>query len=262
MKNSVKWCAMLVVALTFASCSDDGSFNMYTVEQDIEFGKQYVAEFESSGQVTLLNETEYSTAYSMLNNYKNAILNSGEVKHKDDFEWRLKIIRDDNTVNAFCVPGGYIYVYTGLIKNLQDESELVGVLGHEMAHADKRHSTEQMTKAYGLSMLTEILLGGSSSKWRTLTDITTGLFSLKFSRNDETEADTYAVKYEYQTKWDARGVGSFFARAGSSDGWAILSTHPTNESRVDNVNKQWNSLGGKEGEYGESDFQTLKNSIR
>ena len=62
-----------------------------------------------------------------------------------DFDWELKIIHDDETLNAFCAPGGYIYVYTGLIKFLAHEDNLAGVIGHEIAHADLRHSTQQLT---------------------------------------------------------------------------------------------------------------------
>ena len=65
----------------------------------------------------------------------------------------LRIIHDDSTLNAFCTPGGYIYIYTGILKFLDSEDEFAGVLGHEIAHADLRHSTRQMTKQYGVQIL-------------------------------------------------------------------------------------------------------------
>jgi len=76
-------------------------------------------------------------------------------KHKDDFAWQVKIIDDPETLNAFATPGGYIYVYTGLIKFLDTEDQLAGVMGHEIAHADLRHSTRQMTSSYGVSYRTQ-----------------------------------------------------------------------------------------------------------
>ena len=70
-----------------------------------------------------------------------------------------RLIDDDKTLNAFCTPGGFIYVYTGLIKFLDSEDQLAGVMGHEIAHAALRHSTRQMTKVYGVQTLLQVATG-------------------------------------------------------------------------------------------------------
>ena len=143
------WTTLMVPFLI--SCNGDGSgkINLYTIEDDIELGRQLRAEI-ASDPVTypVLSQTMYPEAYAHLYEIRDSILASGAVYYADDFEWELQIIHDDETLNAFCAPGGYIYVYTGLIKFLAHEDNLAGVIGHEIAHADLRHSTQQLTQAF------------------------------------------------------------------------------------------------------------------
>src|SRR5690606_15543892 len=121
-----------------------------------------------------------------------------KVQYRSEFPWEIYIIHRDDVVNAFCTPGGFIYIYTGLIKYLDDKSSLAGVLGHEMAHADKRHSTNQLTKKYGIQTLLDVVLGNNQN---LLTQIGAELVSLSFSRSDETQADDYSVIYLCPTKF-------------------------------------------------------------
>jgi predicted Zn-dependent protease len=89
---------------------------------------------------------------------KNKLLATGKAEYSDRFNWKVRIIKDDATVNAFAVPGGYMYFYTGLIKTLDNEAQFVGVLAHEMAHIARRHTTTQLTKAYGIDLLLSFLI--------------------------------------------------------------------------------------------------------
>jgi len=135
-------------------------------------------------------------------------LNSNGIIYRDEFTWQTKIIHDDTTLNAFAGPGGYIYVYTGLIKFLESEDHFAGVLAHEIAHADRRHVTDQLTTVYGLSFLLDILLGEENPG--TVAQIAAGLASLSFSRSKEKEADEYSVIYLCETEWKSNGAGGFF----------------------------------------------------
>ncbi len=159
-------------------------------------------------------------------------MNSGNVKNKDKFIWRLRIIKDDSTLNAFCTPGGYIYVYTGIMKYLDNEAQLAGVLGHEIAHADFRHSTRQMTKIYGVQTLLAIVAGNR----QMLSQVATGLVGLKFSREHETEADKGSVSYLCPTQYPGAAGAGFFEKiiaGGSSKQPEFLSTHPSPDGRVE-----------------------------
>src|SRR5690606_37791799 len=102
---------------------------------------------------------EYPEAYDEIERIGFAVLDSGAVDLRDEFDWEFHLIDDDDTLNAFCAPGGYVWVYTGLIKYVDSEDTLAGVLGHEIGHADNRHTTEQLTEVYGVQVLLEVALG-------------------------------------------------------------------------------------------------------
>ena len=121
---------------------------------------------------------------------------------------RTRIIHDDSTLNAFCTPGGYIYVFTGLIHYLDSEDQLAGVMGHEIAHADRRHSTDQMTKQYGISLLLSAIGGDESA----IAQVASGLLLLKYGRGAESEADEFSVRYLCPTEYNAAGGAGFFEK--------------------------------------------------
>ncbi len=259
---------LLVLFFSFAilfscnGCKDQG-FNIFSIEDDKQLGLQLQDEISANpGDYPVLSESQYSAAYAHLYRIRDSILNSGNVVHKDDFEWDLQIIQDDSVLNAFCAPGGYIYVYTGLIKFLDSEDQLAGVLAHEIAHADKRHSTEQLTKSYSISLLLQVVLGENA---QLLSEIAQGLVSLKFSRSDESEADEYSVKYLCPTEYNAAGAAGFFDKliqmeqAGATP--QFLSTHPNPDNRVADMNVHKTDFGCTGTETFDTRYQQLKNSL-
>jgi predicted Zn-dependent protease len=239
----MKWCRFFVcfflLAVLWYSCrnKDDKSLNIFSVEDDIALGKELEAYIAAHPQeYPLLPESQYPEAYNYMRGLRDSILNAGKVFYKDRFEWKVYIINDNNTLNAFCAPGGYIYIYTGLIHYLESEDELIGVLGHEMAHADRRHSTDQLTKNYGLALLVGIIAATVGEA--QLAEIAAGLTSLAFSRKDENEADVYSVKYLCPTSYNAAGAAGFFEKIEAQDGQnppQFLSTHPNPDNRIQNI---------------------------
>jgi predicted Zn-dependent protease len=232
---------MLVSASIYWSC-EDGGVNLFSLQGDINLGRQLRDEILSNpAQFPVLPEAQYPAAYGHLRRIRDAILNSGEVRHKDDFDWEVYIIRDDNTLNAFCAPGGYIFVYTGIIKFLENEDDFAGVMGHEIAHADRRHSTDQLTRTYGLQFLLDVTLGENQG---ALANVASNLLLLGFSRNQEKEADEYSVNYLCRSLYRSNGAAGFFQKlidagqAGNTP--AFLSTHPDPGNRVQNINEQAN----------------------
>ncbi len=263
-----RYLLLLATALVLVNCSKDKNpgdtnFNIFSVEDDIAFGKQTdSAILADPATYPVLNRAQNPQAYGYIEGIRNTILNSGKVFYKDRFAWEVKIINDDNTLNAFCTPGGYIYVYTGLMKYLDSEDQLAGVLGHEMAHADRRHSTDQLTKQYTLSTLIQILLGKNPSQFA---EIAASLTFLKFERAQETEADTYSVTYLCPTDYNAAGAAGFFSKlkeSGQSGQTPVfLSTHPGDAERVDNIKAKKASMGCTGTATKTAEYQAFLNTL-
>ena len=233
--------ACLAGALLLTGCAEDknGERLIFSVEDDIALGNQVAAQtdsiYRSKGQLLETNDSRpnVQAAYAQINGIVNNILASDKISYRSEFGYEVKIIKDDATLNAFATPGGHIYVFTGLIKKLDNEDELAGVLGHEIAHADRRHTSKALEKQYGLSVLLSILLGENQNQ---LVEIGAGLATLKFGRDAEVEADSYSVEYLADTKYTCDGAAAFFKKmqteeqAGSPP--VFLSTHPNDEDRI------------------------------
>ncbi|MFN3939003.1 MAG: M48 family metalloprotease [Chitinophagales bacterium] len=260
-----KTVSILIAALFFialASCSKGGGINIFSIEDDKQLGAQIAAEIAADpATYPLLKESEYPEAYALLYDIRDRILDAGQVEYKDEFAWQLKIVHDDNVLNAFCTPGGYIYVYTGLIKYLENEAQLAGVLGHEIAHADLRHVTDQLTEQYGISLLLSLLLGQNQN---VLTDIAVGLVGLSFSRGDESQADEYSVIYLCPSEYYAAGAAGFFElieASGGSDIPEFLSTHPSPENRIEDIYTVYNEMACPGDETFDARYVQLKNAL-
>ena len=131
-----------------------------------------------------------------------------------------------------------------------------------MAHADKRHSTDALTRQYGLSVLFDIVFGQNKGQ---LVRIAAGLRELKYSRTAETEADNYSVKYLCPTDYDAAGAAGFFekllAMGSGSDVPEFLSTHPSPDNRVENIRSQKSTLSCTGTKRNISEYTAFKNSL-
>jgi predicted Zn-dependent protease len=237
-------------------------FNLYSVQQDKDLGAQVSLEIERNvTEYPLLDSATNIEAYKMIYRVRDKILNSGEVTHKDDFEWRLRIIKNDSTLNAFCTPGGYIYIYTGILNFLDNEAQLAGVMGHEIAHADKRHSTRQMTKMFGIQILLDVLAGDRA----LLKDVTAAIIGLKNSREHEIEADQYSVEYLCPTDYDAAGGGGFFQKIESLGGSRqpeFLSTHPNPGKRIEHFNNAKITLGCTGSNTYENEYKRIVSTLK
>ncbi|MBK9211555.1 MAG: M48 family metalloprotease [Saprospiraceae bacterium] len=236
----------IIASLATFGCKVLRNINLIPESQDKELGQQLNLEIQNNPkEYPLLQKKGNEAAYAYVEKLVKNILNSGQIKHKDDYPWDVSIIDNDTILNAFASPGGYVYVYTGLIKFLDSEDQLIGVLGHEIAHADLRHSTSQMSQRYGTQLSADILLGKNAAMVK---EIVSGLAGLSYSRNHESQADEYAVRYTCGTEYNAKGVAGFFEKMkGRPSPPQFLSTHPNPENRVKAINKLADSLkcGGR-----------------
>lgn len=158
---------------------------------------------------------------------------------RPDIDYRVTVLDDDRQVNAFALPGGPMYVYTGLLLLAEDEAELAGVLAHELAHVVARHSANRMGTQFGVQLLMSMALGEEPQALaRVAADIAGAGALAHFSRDDEREADDIGLRYAAAAGYDPGGLVSLFEKmAGLHDGSpsaleTFLASHPAPEERI------------------------------
>lgn len=166
--------------------------------------------------------------------------------NKPEYHWEFKLV-ESKVENAFCLPGGKVAVYTGILSKCQNEAGLATVLGHEVAHATARHGGQRISTALGAQLgLTALsaVLGGKDSTDKRLLFAALGLGTnvgviLPFSRSNESEADEIGLIYMAKAGYDPREAPKFWDRFGSDGGMpAFLSTHPKSQDRKRNLEAQ------------------------
>ncbi len=243
-----KYLWVLVVLLSWGVFSGCGSgVNLFAKSEDIKLGQKMQAQISSDPKNYPVYNNAAVTSY--VQGIVNRIVQSPNVKNKD-FNYHVTIINDNNTVNAFSIPGGPIYVYTGLLKFIDNEATLAGILAHEITHADHRHGTQQLSQQYGLQIVASAAVGQSGSGLtaemvNAIAGIGGQLAMLRFSRDDERDADKTSFDDLMSLSgrpWYPAAIKYFMVKTLSADPKGSLArnlaTHPPSQERLDNVNKQ------------------------
>ncbi len=185
----------------------------------------------------------------MENSVSNFFNNQGKNDPTKNFDWDYVLVDNDKIVNAWCMPGGKIAVYTGLLKITKNTDALSIVMGHEIAHAVARHSVERMSHAMTINLGTtvaDIFLGGAINRTRNTVGQNTGLdiFQLgimnPFGRKQETEADYLGLIFSSLSGYDIRESVKLWKRMAEKNKGkeppVFLSTHPSSTKRIENLN--------------------------
>lgn len=256
----------LFTLLLFNSCKK-GSPMLFSLQDEVQLGRQVRDEVLSNPQEygVVLERSQYPAAYQYLDNMFNTILNSSEIRYRNQFDWEIRLIKKEGVLNAFATPGGYIFVYTDLIKYLDTADQLAGVLGHEIAHSDRRHSARNLERVYGVAILLEIALGRSSGQLANITkQLALGLAGLRFSRDMEREADEFSVRYLNQTSYQCNGAAGFFEKLRDQNmcgGLTWTSTHPDPCERISNINSKAAEFNCTNRNATITSYQQFKNSL-
>jgi len=211
--------------------------NFYSIEREIAMGKQLAQEVES--QAKIVNDPVIAEYVNRVG--QNIVRNSDA-----QVPFTIKVVEDES-VNAFALPGGFFFVNTGLILKAQTEAELAGVMSHEIAHVAARHGTRQDTNAQIASYATlpMIFMGGGWAAYgiRQAAQVLIPLGFLKFSRAYEEEADNLGLQYMYKTGYDPVAFVDFFEKIQAMEKTKkgtisqFFSTHPLTGSRITNAQK-------------------------
>lgn len=209
--------------------------NFFSINQDIEFGRQAAAEVER--QVPIVNDR---LVQEWIDGLGHRIASNTTMP---DLPWRFRVTNSSD-VNAFALPGGFVYVNRGLIDITTDESELAGVMGHEMAHVTLRHGTNQLSKALLYQTPLAVLgsMGGAAGAVGQLGGIGLSVAFLKFSRTAEKQADIVGVQTMVKAGYDPRGMVTMFQkleRQGAGRGTpSFLSSHPSPDKRIERIQQE------------------------
>lgn len=266
-KNILNLFLSLFSIVIISSCSGSG-INLYSEAEEVKLGHDVSAEM-------LKNQSEYpvfrgdpSIKTSIDQRIFQQILTSPKIAKKNVYDYKIEVIADDNVINAFALPGGNVYIYTGLLKYLDSEAALAGVLGHEIAHAEKRHATQRMTQYYGVEFLVGMVLGSQPSKIAEVaSNLFVGLAFLANSRADEDEADKYSFEYLKDTRFYPGAVKFFFEEmrddgsisSKSNKVATFLSSHPDPINRIATTNQRLQSSGIAIKDWKSNDANVFKN---
>lgn len=216
------------------------------VSWEIKMGEQFFAQI--SGEGKLVTDTARSNQIAAIT--KPLLEAVGET----GYPFRFHIISDTN-INAFAVPGGHIFIHTGLLAAADTPEEIAGVLGHEIAHITRRHGFRSIINAAGLYLIVQFLFGDASGLAAVLADGSQLLLRQSYSRDFEREADDVGWKYLLKADIDPRGLLRFFERLKKeeekyplhSGSLQLLNTHPATDERMKRLEEKWRELDRKEG---------------
>ncbi|MEO6950764.1 MAG: M48 family metallopeptidase [Polyangia bacterium] len=261
----------LVTALSSCASMDSGVRStetlaaqmLVTTEQENSLGLQVKNDLEQNQHVKYLVDPAVQI---YVRGVADKVIAFGK-KDRPDVVWQVNVIDDPATVNAFATPGGYLYVYSGLLLTASNEAELAGVMAHETGHVVARHSARQLVAQHGLDAVLAMALGKNPG---LVAQLASGVVSkgtmLVHSRADETEADEYGARYASLAGYDPRGLTTFFTKLEAQQGstpklLSFLSDHPATPDRVAHVNAYiaQHHLGGTE--LGQSRFLSIRQRI-
>ena len=250
MKKKKYLFALPVFALILFACS--AGINLFSDKDDVELGEKFAQEIKDHPEQYPIYKGDPAVKDYINRKIFQEILQAPGITKTGIYNYQLELIANDSVLNAFAVPGGYVYVYTGLLKYLDSEAALAGVLGHEIAHDERRHATQRITRAYGLTLIANIALGNNPSQISEMVaNLFSGLTLLANSRANEDEADEYSIKYLQSTRFYPGSVKFFFERLrddgkvakGGEGIQTFLSTHPDPIARISTTNQRLAALG-------------------
>lgn len=224
--------ACFVGLLLFTGCATIGGANYYSVEQEWQLGQQI--EDQLRGQLPLTND---ATLTRYVNSMGQAMVNQTTMGR---LPWRFHVVRDE-AINAFNVPGGLVYVNTGLIAQSGTAAELAGAIAHEIGHGVARHGTQRLSAANELNTVAGAVLGSNPNAAATIAAqiAAQGTFA-SFSRRDEREADQLGIQIMAGAGYDPEGLANLLTRLAQQErgsGIAFFRTHPLSSERVQNVRR-------------------------
>ena len=224
----------LALCATVAGCAifQNIQLNLLSTEQEIGLGQKVSAEIEKKEK---LLENAAIQAY-----VRDIGRRLAAVSPRQDVQYTFKVIDAPDKVNAFALPGGFMYVYTGLMRTLENEAELAGVMAHEIGHVAGRHHGESMTRQFGYNFIMSIILGEDANALAQLGSQLMGAAgAMYYSRDNEREADQVGMSLLFEAGYKPEAMLTLMdklsaedSRRGGGRALAIFASHPPTEERA------------------------------
>ena len=225
------------------------AFNVMSVEDDKALGEKAYADEMSKAKIA-----DNHPQAPMVKEVVNRLVQVAQHDVSTQFDWEVHIIDDPKTVNAWCMPGGKMAVYTGILPVTKDATGLAVVMGHEIGHAVARHGTERISQQYGAELLLGYLAGDYANLAGPIAQL--AVF-MPWGRKQELEADHIGLMYMARAGYDPRQAVEFWERMASGSQGAppeLLSTHPSDAHRIEQLQqlmpeavKEYQAAGGHAG---------------
>ena len=259
-------CLAIVPCATAQRTQFKPGWNRYSPQEDITLGKQVAVDAEK--QLPSCNAPDVDAYLTELGRKLAAKLPTGGVEYPFEFH-----CVNDKSINAFALPGGYVFVNRGAIEAADNEAQLAAVMAHELSHVALRHGTSEATKAQfaqtGVGILGAIFGGNAGGALLTeLGRFSAGGVLLRYSRSAETQADVVGTQVLYDTGYDPRALAQFFekieAESKGQNPPEFFSDHPNPEHRVERVQEEIDKLGGlpRNVKKDSLEFEAIKREVR
>jgi predicted Zn-dependent protease len=210
-------------------------------EEEVAMGDNLYAQIVADTDEYPLIDTVNNQKHKLLGRYIDSIGDAIQRRQtarpeNEHLKYTFSVIDKDKVVNAFAIPGGHMFFYTGLIKEARNEAEIAGVIAHELAHITQRHGVQQLVKLAGIEYVQKLIFGNDPN---ILTEAAKSLLFLKFSRENEYEADSCSTVFLTSAGYNPDGMQTFLELLAQNSGWSFepLSTHPDTEKRIEAVKR-------------------------
>jgi len=257
----------ICLSLWLFNCATTGpggkkSLILISTQEEVSIGQSLVKDVESQSKVT---------DDLVLAEYVNRVGQKiASLSDRTDLQYHFKVLESPE-INAFACPGGFIYVYSGLLKTMDNEAQLSGVLGHEIGHIVARHSVKRLQQVLGLQVLLSIALGESSEVTQKAIGAGLTVIMQGYSRQNEFEADYDGTLYMTKAGYDPEGMVELFGKfkemekgSKTSSLDQLLASHPPTVDRIAKVEEEIKSfnLAGKQLAFGKEDYQSIKSRLK
>lgn len=257
-RTAVRGLAVWLSTVSLAAACGGGGLGLVSTQDEVQFGREAhnqltTEEYQVCGDcaaVTLGQSSVTVTQYVSTLGQELAVIGNPDrgASRNQIPQWTFTVLQSDE-VNAFALPGGFVYVTTGLLAMVRNKAELAGILGHEVGHVTNYHGVERIEKFMIAQQLTALLFGSDAEMAQAVSQFLVGVDGLVSSQDDELEADRAGVQYAYRGQWNPLEMNNFFRdiegmMGGPSDPISeVLSSHPPPRDRIAQVESESADLG-------------------